>query len=317
MKMRNRIQTLVLICIVLVPLIAACIPFGSSKKTGNQSYDGDIIFIDPFPKDLENNSLVMLDLGNNEKSSLSIPSIYFDFFLSSDKEQIGGIIPDGAMTIGSVNAFSIKSGFSNTCGYRALGGMFDPSQDQASKLLINEVVRIIRYDIGKCEEELELLNLNTVFRNNKNTSSIAGFTFTEDLGIVWFGKKEGLASPSPGATGIYQYDLKENKLSYIAEGLYPMLSPDEQYLAYFSNKGLHVYDLKKEEEIVHLVMEDSNDIYFPRPQWNADGSEILFHFLPDTDKWTEFYGLKMYIYHLESGELQIIDEPGLNPKFLP
>ena len=42
-----------------------------------------------------------------------------------------------------------------------------------------------------------------------------------------------------------------------------MLSPDEQYLAYFSNKGLHVYDLKKEEEIVHRVAEDSNDIYFP------------------------------------------------------
>ncbi len=45
--------------------------------------------------------------------------------------------------------------------------MFDPSQDQASKLLINEVVRIIRYDIGKCEEELELLNLNTVLETTK------------------------------------------------------------------------------------------------------------------------------------------------------
>lgn len=315
--MRTRIHTFVLICIVLVPLIAACIPFGSSQKTGSQSYDGDIIFIDPFSTDQENNSLIMLDIETKEKNSLGIPSNYFDFFLSPDKEQIGGIIPDGAMTIGSVNAFSIKSGFSNTCGYRALGGMFDPSQDQASKLLINEVVRIIRYDIGKCEEESELLNLNTVFRKNKNTSSIAGFTFTEDLGVVWFGKKEGLASPSPGATGIYQYDLKENKLSYIAEGLYPMLSPNGLYLAYFSNKGLHVYDLRNEEKIVHVDMENSNDIYFPHPYWNTDGSEILFHFLPDTEKWKEFYGLKMYIYHLESGELQLIDEPGLNPKFLP
>lgn len=125
---------------------------------------------------------------------------------------------------------------------------------------------------------------------------------------------------------LVQYSLTTKKIKdYDRVGIIPVLSPDQQKVAYLSYAGIHIMDISGENDFLavpYIVSTYEGFIMYdkgnpPIPFWASDGNELIYHkcTLPGDAPCHNIADYGIFIYNLSTNTETLILKGGLYPSW--
>jgi hypothetical protein len=194
-----------------------------------------------------------------------------------------GMIPYG--DAGYPAYWNIKSGkFKDCAGNLPIYFQIEPSPtlENPNAVLLYNTSKIVMFDIDSCKQSKMIFDVY----DQEVTTEINGFSYNQETREVVFGETvDPYGSPS---YHINVLNLNTGEYSELANGFFPIWSPNGTQVAFFGIDGLYVIkaDENKARKLIAVQFSDIKTTLHPEsivspPRWSPDGEWLVYHLCGD------------------------------------
>jgi hypothetical protein len=187
--------------------------------------------------------------------------------------------------------WNVKSGnFKGCVGDLPLYMQIEPSPTLESPhaVLLHNAREIILFDMDTCKQIKTIFDLY----DQEGKAQFEGFSYNHDTRELVFGEK--VDPPYPPTYHIKILNLNTGEKNELANGFYPIWSPDGTRVAFFGMDGLYVMkaDENKPRKLIDIQYSvpksglDPENLVSP-PRWSPDGDWLVYHLCITKLCWVE------------------------------
>ena len=290
-------------------LLTAC----SSKPILNAApdlYNYDLVF-----QKIENNSqiLVFYDIESNRSYDLVFNQTYTHPVASSSDDLLLSL-SGPTFVSGYPVAVDLASNNLKDCprGWVNFWMAQDPQGINPYDIILSTPSNVYRFDLNSCEIKDVLIEFDDYRESLNYYGGLMGFSITPDGKQLYIGRRSWTGTQFT----LHLFDIDENELSEMGEGISPSVSNGGNLLAYFMHNGLYLLDLTTQITKKLLDFPEPDSVYPPQIYWSSDDTKLLFHFEPDRKEGDLFNDLEMIVFDLEKMEKTTLPIKGLYPSWI-